>query len=198
MSKKSSGIKILNDAELISRYRETGENDFAGELYERYTHLVFGVCVKYLGNEEDARDATIEIFEKLLTDLKRHEVQNFKAWLYSVAKNHCLMKFRRDKTRIENRPELQEDLMTVMEWSTSPHLNNGTVDEADHEKVVEAIGQLNNEQRICIELFYLQEKSYDIISQETGFNYKQVKSYIQNGKRNLKIILNRQHEGKAR
>lgn len=190
-------IKSLTDASLLASYRQTGNNLFVGELYERYTHLVYGVCMKYLENAEDSRDATMEIFEKLLEDLKKHEVANFKGWLYSVAKNHCLMKFRKDKTRIENKPELQEEVAKVMEWDANLHLDNGPGKEAQLMAVEEAILQLSAEQRLCIELFYLQERSYQQITDQTGFDFRQVKSFIQNGKRNLKNLLSRHYEGKT-
>jgi RNA polymerase sigma-70 factor (ECF subfamily) len=191
-------IKNLTDADLVSKYKETSDNIFVGELYERYMHLVYGVCMKYLANAEDSRDATIEIFEKLLVDLKRHDVQQFKGWLYSVAKNHCLMKFRKDRGRIENHPELQQELVSVMEWDENMHLDNGVGKEEELQVMEKAIQQLQEEQRLCIELFYLEEKSYQEIMEETGFDFRQVKSYIQNGKRNLKIILSGQYERRPR
>ena len=194
----SENIKKLNDEELLAQYRQTGSNTLIGELYERYSHLVYGVCMKYLENNEDSRDATIEIFEKLLDDLKKHEVTYFRGWLYSVAKNHCLMKFRKDKKRIENHPELQDDLVRIMEWEGNLHLDNGLQEKNEMVNVEEAILQLPAEQRTCIELFYLQEKSYQQIEEQTGFSFNQVKSFIQNGKRNLKNLLNRQYERKAR
>lgn len=191
-------IKSLTDADLLVKYRQTENNLFVGELYARYMHLVYGVCMKYFENAEDSHDATIEIFEKLLEDLKNHEIDYFKGWLYSVAKNHCLMKFRKDKTRIENRPDLQEELVKVMEWDTNVHLDNGSPKEEQLITVEEAILQLSAEQRLCIELFYLQEKSYQQIMEQTGFDFRQVKSFIQNGKRNLKNLLSRKYEGKIR
>lgn len=188
-------IKSLDDNDLVAKYRQTGDNVFVGELYERYTHLVYGVCMKYLENREDSRDATVEIFVKLLDDLKKHEVDNFKGWLYSVAKNHCLMKFRKDKNRIENRPELQAELAIVMEWDTNQHLLSEDAIQQQQLSVEEAITQLPPEQKLCIQLFYMQEKSYQQVMELTGFDFNQVKSYIQNGKRNLKNLINRQYEG---
>lgn len=188
-------IKSLDDHELVARYRQTGNNVFVGELYERYTHLVYGVCMKYLEDREDSRDATVEIFVKLLDDLKKHEVENFRGWLYSVARNHCLMKFRKDKNRIENRPELQAELAVVMEWNENQHHNSDETGKQQILTMEEAVAQLPTEQKRCIELFYMQEKSYQQVMELTGFDFKQVKSYIQNGKRNLKNLINRQYEG---
>ncbi|MBA3647981.1 MAG: sigma-70 family RNA polymerase sigma factor [Chitinophagales bacterium] len=184
-------LENLDDLSLVSKYKQTGDNHLVGILFTRYTHLVYGVCLKYLNSEEDSKDVTIEIFEKLLKDLKIHDIENFKAWLYSVAKNHCLMKFRSDKRRIELRPDLHEDLVNLMEWNAELHLED-KVNETRLSELDKAIRALNADQRICIELFYIQEKSYEQITEETGFTFKQVKSFIQNGKRNLKISLNKQ------
>jgi RNA polymerase sigma factor (sigma-70 family) len=190
-------IKSLTDKQLVSEYRKTGEQSLAGELYLRYSYLVFGVCMKYLGNKDDSNDATIEIFEKLLHDLRIHEVENVKGWLYTVAKNHCLMKFRKEKQRIENHPELYEELSAVMEWEGSVHLDNGVSIHDDLQSLAEAITKLNKPQQLCIDLFYLQEKSYQEIMKLTGFEFGQVKTYIQNGKRNLKTILMSAYEKRS-
>jgi RNA polymerase sigma factor (sigma-70 family) len=192
-----SRIKSLSDKELVSKYRKTGEQSLAGELYLRYSYLVYGVCMKYLGNKDDSKDATIEIFEKLLHDLRVHEVDNVKGWLYTVAKNHCLMKFRKEKQRIENHPELYEELSAVMEWEGSVHLDSGIGEQEDLQSLAEAITKLNKPQQLCIDLFYLQEKSYQEIMKLTGFEFGQVKSYIQNGKRNLKTILTSAYEKRS-
>lgn len=189
-------ITALSDTELLARYRHSGDQAVLGILYERYGHLVFGVCMKYLENREDSRDATTDIFVKLISELKKHDIDNFKSWLYSVAKNHCLMKFRKDKRRMENRPELLVELTNVMEWDTNMHLESGENTESRLVTMEDAILQLPEEQRLCIELFYLREKSYREVVEQTGFDYKQVKSFIQNGKRNLKNLMNRNYEGR--
>ena len=185
-------IKNQSDAELISQYKESGNQSIIGELYERYTHLVFGVCLKYLKQHEDAHDASIEIFEQLLTKLKSHEVINFKSWLYSVAKNHCLMQLRKEKNHIE----LHEDVSEIVESNSVLHPSSVNDKEEQLSQLEEAIPQLNDDQRRCVEFFYLQELSYQQIMEKTGFTFKEVKSFIQNGKRNLKIILSKQHERK--
>lgn len=186
-------IKQLSDSDLIALYKESGNNIIVGELFQRYTHLVFGVCMKYLRHEEDSRDATLEIFEKLLDDLKKHEVNNFKAWLHSVARNFCLMKLRKGKNHVE----LKDDFGEVVESAMLLH----QIQEPDREEKLnqleDAISHLSNEQRNCVELFYLKEQSYQQIMEQTGLSFKEVKSFIQNGKRNLKIALTEQYERKA-
>lgn len=190
---KFSEIKNFTDAELIFKYRESGNNIYVGELYQRYTHLVFGVCYKYLENYDDSHDATIEIFEELLTKLKQHEISNFKSWLYSVAKNFCLMKLRREKNYVE----LKEDMSEVVESRQEMHPISVNEKEQQLRQLEEAISHLNEEQRVCVELFFLKQMSYHDIMKQTGFDFRQVKSFIQNGKRNLKIALGEEYERKT-
>ncbi|MCY7408687.1 MAG: sigma-70 family RNA polymerase sigma factor [Chitinophagales bacterium] len=186
-------IKQLSDPDLIALYKESGNNIIVGELFQRYTHLVFGVCMKYLRHEEDSRDATLEIFEKLLEDLKKHEVNNFKAWLHSVARNFCLMKLRKGKNHVE----LKDDFGEVVESAMLLHQIHEPDREEKLNELEDAISHLCNEQRNCVELFYLKEQSYQQIMEQTGLSFKEVKSFIQNGKRNLKITLTEQYERKA-
>ncbi len=187
-------IKLLRDkntadTELVSRFRLSHNSDYVGELFQRYTHLVFGVCMKYLKNEESSKDAVMEIFEKLLVDLKKHDVDNFKSWLYSVAKNHCLMKLRKDKSQANHTDEYGKESLAIMENEEPLHLENGEEQGTLDKKLYEGIEHLKEEQKVCVELFYMQNKSYEETAEITGYTMKQVKSYLQNGKRNLKIYL---------
>lgn len=186
-------IKNLSDAELISLYKKSGAQSIIGELYERYTHLVFGVCLKYLKHHEDARDASIEIFEQLLSKLKTHEVSNFKSWLYTVSKNHCLMQLRKGKNHIE----LHDDVSEIVESSSDLHPSSVNEKEEQLTQLEEAVKLLEDDQRRCVEFFYLHELSYQQIMEKTGLTFKEVKSFIQNGKRNLKIALSKAHERKT-
>lgn len=149
-------------------------------LYERYAHLVLGVCFKYLNNADSAKDATQQIFIKLLDDLKRFEIIRFRPWLLQVTRNHCLMQLRKSVPVTNNTVSLAEDM--EFEDELHPHL--------EREELIgmleAAIETLNTEQRTCIELFYLQKMNYAAIAGQTGYTLMQVKSHIQNGKRNLK------------
>jgi RNA polymerase sigma-70 factor (ECF subfamily) len=187
-------LNDLSDLDLVSRYKETGDNTFVGALFQRYTRLAFAVSMKYLRDEEECKDAVMQVFEKLLTDLKKHEVSNFKSWLHSVVKNHCLMYLRSQQSQQVRQDELKKDMKAVMESTFDVHLLNGNEKEAQLNSLEEGISQLNEGQRICIEMFYLQEKCYQEIADATGFPLNQVKSHIQNGKRNLKIFLTAKNE----
>ncbi len=181
----------LTDAQLIDIYVSEGKNDHFGELFERYTHLVFGVCMKYLKNEDDAQDAVMSIFEKLMTDVKIQEIRDFKNWLYRVAKNHCLMALRKKgvKYRAENEiiRDKQQEFMEIL--NEGHHLYEEDEEAGILISLHNAMGTLKEEQRKCLEMMYIEKKSYDEIASLTAYSLKQVKSYIQNGKRNLKNML---------
>jgi RNA polymerase sigma-70 factor (ECF subfamily) len=145
--------------------------------------------LKYLKNREESRDAVLNLFEKLLEDLKHHSVDNFKSWIHSVARNHCLMILRK-----VNRPGFEKDIDELQEKLHDAPESDVQLKEEQLQSLEKVIPLLNEEQRICIELFYLKDLSYQEVMQETGFTMNQVKSNIQNGKRNLKILLTKQNE----
>lgn len=182
----SSQLNKLDDLQLVAQYKQTGNNEFVGILFQRYTHLIFGVCMKYLKDEDDAQDASMQIFEKLLKDLKKHEVQQFKAWLHMVCKNFCLMQLRSGSSKLKRDKEMHKDLASFMESDIELHLTVENQKEIQLTFMEECIKGLNNEQKLCVELFFLQEKSYQEVTEMTSYSMNNVKSYIQNGKRNLK------------
>lgn len=151
------------------------------QLYERYSHLVLGVCIKYLKDTEAAKDATQQIFIKLLEDLKRFNIEKFKPWLFQVARNFCLMQLRSSIPVVKNEFITNSDMEFEDGWHHKVEQEEMLV------KLEDAIKELNKEQRICIEKFYLEKMTYAEISQNTGYDLLQVKSCIQNGKRNLRI-----------
>ena len=174
-----------SDQQLLENFYRDRNNEWLGILLQRYTLLLLGVCMKYLKNEEDARDSVQQIFLKSITELHKYKVDYFKSWIYMVAKNHCLMKLRDKQGKIP--VELTENHIATPAENTDRHalLN----DEKTFELMNNSLDELNEEQKQCVTLFYLEKRSYQEISEVTGFNMMQVKSYIQNGKRNLKIIL---------
>jgi RNA polymerase sigma-70 factor (ECF subfamily) len=174
----------ITDSELLTYYHNDGNNRWLGILLQRYTLLLYGVCMKYLKNEEEAKDAVQQVFEKAIHELGKYKVEYFKSWIYMVAKNHCLMKLR-DKGKLP--AELKDNhLSTPAEETNKTDLLQK---EELMDELSKALPQLSQEQKNCIELFYLEKKSYMQIAESTGFTMMQVKSHIQNGKRNLKLIL---------
>ncbi len=182
---KSEKHQDLSDQELLENFYADHNNEWLGILLQRYTLLLLGVSMKYLKNEEEAKDSVQQIFLKVIQELQKYKVEFFKSWLYMVAKNHCLMKIREKHGRITG--EINEKISATPQEDTDRiglEQNDRTLD------VMEAaLKELNPEQRQCVTLFYLQKKSYQEISEITGFSMLQVKSYIQNGKRNLKILI---------
>jgi RNA polymerase sigma factor (sigma-70 family) len=173
-----------SDSELVLLYRLSGELKQLGELYQRYMELVYGVCLKYLKVPELAQDAVMNIFEELVIKLKKHEVENFRAWLHQVAKNHCLMQLRTPKNL--KTVELPASLMQSEE---DVHLNGVMEKEENFTRLEKCIASLADEQRQMIRLFYLDGKCYNEIVALTGQEWNTVRSAIQNGRRNLKICM---------
>lgn len=176
----------MSDPELVERYRDSGDLEVVGKLFERYTSMVYGVCLKYLRDREESRDAVMQIFEKLIGSLKEHDVTHFKSWLYVSARNHCLMALRSKKGK-----NFQDISSLVMENEVTTHPDDGPEMEANLSKLERCMEQLGDEQKKCVQLFYLQQKCYQEITEVTGFDFNKVKSFIQNGKRNLKICMER-------
>lgn len=181
---------LLTDEQLTAGYFKRHDPELIGILYRRYTHLLFSVCYKYLQNREDAEDAVMQLFEKLFLLLKKEEVKNFKSWIYTIAKNECLMQLRHvkvvDRSRDENLKKLEAE---IMESEGGEHLLPEDNNREHIEQLHSAIGHLNESQCMCIKLFYLEEKSYQEVADLTGFSQNEVKSHLQNGRRNLKISL---------
>lgn len=184
----------FSDNELITEYKTTKNNVFVGILYKRYSHLVLGLSLKYLKDLDEAKDAVMQIFEKLLSDLLKHNIEYFKSWLYTLSKNHCLMILRTKQSRLKKEINLQVNADSFMETESNLHPNTAEEKEKQYTLLEKAIDELNEDQKKCIELFYLKEKSYNQIVDITGYSLNEVKSFIQNGKRNLKIKLEKNSE----
>jgi len=183
-----------DDLTLVARYRHTKDVEVIGVLYQRYLHLVYGVCLKYLKDRQLSQDAVVQIFEKLMVDLPNQQINNFKPWLFVVTKNHCLMELRRMKSGARQEKDFQENVSLFMESEPDVHPLDTQQGEALTDALYDCIQRLKQEQRDCIERFYLKEKCYQEISEELDLEMNKVKSYIQNGKRNLKICLESKQE----
>lgn len=184
-----SEYNSYSDNELIDHYSKTGESVFLGILYKRYGHLVLGLCIKYLKNEDDAQDMVMGIFEKLTVDLKKHKIEFFKSWLYTYSKNFCLMELRKKQSQIKKDIELKDNKELFMDSGEDLHLNIHEEKEQTILQLETALKTLNKDQKWCLELFYYKNKSYNEIIELTGYTANEVKSHIQNGKRNLKLKL---------
>ncbi len=182
---KQDPYSHISDQQLLEQFYSSRDNQLLGALLQRYTLLLLGVCMKYLKNEEEARDSVQQVFLKAITELHKYRVEYFKSWLYMVAKNHCLMKLRDRHGRIAT--EIKEQMAVTPGEDDSIKVN--IEKDRQLELMDECLQELNNDQKQCVTLFYLEKRSYQEIAETTGYTMMQVKSYIQNGKRNLKILL---------
>lgn len=186
---QAKDTNLYTDEQLLTRFYQNQDNEWLGILLPRYTLLLLGVCMKYLKNEEDARDAVQQVYLKVIDELHKYEVQYFKSWIYMIAKNHCLMKLRDRKYHVTEIREMHATT-PAEEADIGAYLKKDVL----LDKLTEGVQSLNEEQRRCVNLFYLDKKSYQEVADITGYTMLQVKSYIQNGKRNLRIML--QNESK--
>ena len=172
------------DEDLVAAYRVHQQQEVLAELFMRYKDLIYGVCVKYLKDQDSAADAVMNIYEELVKKLHNHDVENFKSWVYVLAKNHCLMDLRRQKKMPTT--EFQPEFMQSAEFA---HLDNVLEKEQRLTSLEGCIEQLNEEQKTSIRMFYLENKCYNDIAEFTGQDWNKVRSLIQNGRRNLKICM---------
>lgn len=182
---KRKNYHRLSDVELLELYRDESDTEALGVLYEKHLTLVFATCQRYLESEAAAQDAVLDIYEQLTEKVKLHDIQNFESWLFILAKNHCLMSLRKQKTTF------------VMPLDDFNHIADDQITEEEHQEkelevvsLQECINRLPEDQKIAITLFYLQEKSYKEVAEEMNEDVNKVRSYIQNGRRNLKICMN--------
>jgi RNA polymerase sigma factor (sigma-70 family) len=181
----NESIKLMSDRELIEGYRSSSDKQWVGELYKRYAHLVMAMCLNYFRDRDLAKDTTLQIFEKLFVELQKREVENFKAWLTFVVRNHCISEIRKRQTLQQREEEYRKDLEVL----TSKEEETEEPAPEKLQQLESALQALNPFQKKCIELFYYKNMSYSQIVEHTGFSAREVKSYIQNGKRNLKLLL---------
>ncbi len=173
------------DKELVAAFKESGKMDYLSILYQRYMDLVFGVCLKYFKDPERSKDAVMDIFEELSTKLRQHEVENFKGWLHVLARNYCLMQLRSPRNM-----KTTEFNTNFMQSEENTHLVSEALEkETNFVKMEQCLETLPAEQKETVKLFYLENKCYNEIAEITGHEWNKVRSYIQNGKRNLRICM---------
>jgi RNA polymerase sigma factor (sigma-70 family) len=175
----------FTDSELVAAFKKSGDIKYLSTLYQRYMEQVFGVCLKYFKDTERCKDAVMDIFEELNTKLKNYEVDNFKGWLHAVARNYCLMQLRSPRNL-----KTTEFNGAFMQSEESAHLKHEQLEKEENFNQLErCMETLPDEQKKCIDLFFRQDKCYNEIVAITGYEWNKIRSYIQNGKRNLKICM---------
>lgn len=175
----------FSDEEVLVKYRTSGKPEWLDEIFRRYSGLAYGVCLKYLKNTDDARDTVMQAFVKLQSELLRTEPRNFKSWLYVLLKNECLMRLRASGK--VKQQEISEQLLIGNEEESK---------EMELQAMEAAMETLNEAQRTCIQLFYIDGLSYKELEIRTGYSSMEVKSYLQNGRRNLRLAIEKNHDNK--
>ncbi|PTT01524.1 RNA polymerase subunit sigma-70 [Pedobacter sp. HMWF019] len=186
--KRSKDTDPPNDAALLKLYLETGDLAPLGELFRAHSSMVYYVCYRYLQDSEQSKDAVMQIFEELIVKVKKQEIRQFGSWLYVLSKNYCLMQLRSSK----NRQHVAID--DFVEFPLKPHQEDLEEKERQLTAMEKCLERLPEKQKQSISLFFLKERCYKEIVDFTGFSLNDVKSYIQNGKRNLKICMEKNRE----
>lgn len=177
-----------SDEELLKHYKQSGNKELFADLFKKHVSVVYGTCLFYLQDKDEAQDATMQLFEKLMLDINNREIDNFKGWLSFVVRNHCISLIRKNKSQSKNIKSYYEFEYEAPDYETEEKINSVN-DDVLLENMKTCLPKLKENQRICVELFYLKNKSYQDIANETDFSLNEIKSYIQNGKRNLKLFL---------
>lgn len=177
-----------SDEELLKHYKQSGNKDLFADLFKKHVSVVYGTCLFYLQDKAEAQDATMQLYEKLLVDIHKQEINNFKGWLSFVVRNHCISIIRKNKSQNKNIKSYYEFEYEQPNYEAEEKINKIS-DDVMLENMKLCLPELKENQRICLELFYLKSKSYQDIANQTSFTLNEIKSYIQNGKRNLKLLL---------
>jgi RNA polymerase sigma-70 factor (ECF subfamily) len=193
--KKGKRSTKKSDEDLIAEFNSSGNLEVLGDLYHRYMHLVYGVCLKYFKDRDESMDAVMQIFEKLIVDVPKQNILNFRSWLHVVTKNYSLMQLRSQKSKDEKHNEWVNDNVIFMENDAGLHPLDEKKPDLE-EALMDCVERLKNEQKECIKQFYFDNRCYNEIATNLGIDEKKVKSYLQNGKRNLKLCLEEKNEGK--
>lgn len=171
---------MRSDEQILKEFSLTGDTQLIGELFKKYQKDIFGIAYYYLKDYEKSLDTVSDVFVVIIQTMKDKEVSNFKKWAFAICRNQALKKLRDNKTFINLTESLNLSVENVPQQVYSDKLI---------EKISDFIASLKDKQKTCIEQFYLKGKSYNIISKEFGMTLKEVKSNIQNGKRNLKLLI---------
>lgn len=180
--------EFTSDEELLKHYKESGDKKIFADLFKKYVSVVYGTCLFYLQDKDEAQDATMQLFEKLMLDINSRDIANFKGWLSFVVRNHCISIIRKNKTAFKHNKSYYEFELEDSNYDTEEKIASVS-DNVLLEKMAECMPKLKEKQRLCVELFYLKNKSYQEISVEMSLTLNEIKSHIQNGKRNLKLLI---------
>ncbi|MBL8228224.1 MAG: RNA polymerase sigma factor [Bryobacterales bacterium] len=139
-----------------------------------YQHKVYRLALTMLRNPQAAEDATQETFLRVWKALPGFRGDSeISTWIYSIARNRCLSMLNRSSSKCEIGME------ELPEQTAPPH------DPDPFPTLMEALGQLDGRQREAVALFYLEDKSYEEMSQQMGIPIGSVKTYLHRARRVL-------------
>ena len=155
------------------------------DLFKAYTKDIFGVAYYILKDQQAAKDIIMDVFEVLLKQDSLAKIQNKKAWLLGTSRNLSLKKFNK-QIKTQYGLEHKNIIEQIVEKDDQEEL---IIKNANEEAMLEQLALLKPLQSKCITLYYLKGLSYQQIAKKENISMNDVKSNIQNGKRNLKIKL---------
>ena len=152
------------------------------DFFVLYREDVLGLCYYYTRDVELSKDLTMDTFETYLKRGKKGPVINdIKSYLLGIARNLCMAHFKKSKRT----QSIEESVLQFMEYEDENAPNGEEV----IDRLMMSMCKLTTDQRRCVELFFIKGCSYNQISKKLNFSYNEVKSFIQNGKRNLKKLM---------
>lgn len=182
---RTKALEHLTDEALLSHFQQSGDLAYLSALYERYMPMVYGVCLKIYRDPLKSEDAVMSIYEELVRKAREHQIESFRGWLYVLARNYCLMEWRKN-----NRHRTDYHAPENMVYYDAVEATFEVELPVEKGKPLEkCMGELPHQQRKSVELFYFEDKSYKEIAVLMAEEVGKVRSYIQNGRRNLRICL---------
>ncbi len=178
---ETTKIGERSDSELVVEAK-AGDGDAFSELVLRHESKIYGLCLKMLGNPEDAEDCLQEVFMKAYEALPgfRQEAR-FSTWLYRIAYNACLMRIRKkklDTVSLDRPVRMGEDNIErdVADWTMDPR--SGVMNEELNEVLAKHINELQPDNRIVFVLRDIHGLSTDDTANVLGLSVPAVKSRL--------------------
>lgn len=186
---RSNAIRDRSETELVTELLARRDGRIFEELYRRSRRKIFGVCFNLLGEAAAAEDACHDAYIRAWEKLDSLRGSDFTAWVRRIAANRCYdeLRRRRPDELDENHPEP----------ATDHRIDRSVIARQELDRAIDVIASLEEHQRRVFLLRHIDHHSYEEISEATGFDAKQVKSYLQNARRNFHLAWQRASGGSS-